>query len=77
MEAIRTKVQPLLYKVATSGFLEYESDEHLFEKNHVVIDVMIDVLTDRGFSVSYRRKLHAIPVKVDLTTGDIHTMRMW
>ena len=38
----------MLYKVAMSGFLEFESSADLFEKNHVAVDIMIDVLTDRG-----------------------------
>ena len=77
MDTIRARVQPQLYKVAMSGFLEYESTEALFEKNHVAVDILIDVLTDRGFSVSYRRKLLPVPTRVDLRTGDVHAVRMW
>jgi hypothetical protein len=77
LDQIRKRVQPLLYKVAMSGFLEYETNAPLFEKNNIAVDIFIDVLTDRGFSVSYRRKLHTIPARVELKTGAIHTIRLW
>jgi hypothetical protein len=77
LDQIRKRVKPILYKVAMSGFLEYESNAPLFEKNNIAVDIMIDVLTDRGFSVSYRRKLHTIPARIELKTGAIHTIRLW
>lgn len=74
LEEIRGKVTPLLYKVAMSGFLEFDTTAPLFEED-VAVDILIDVLTDRGFGVSYRRHLLSVPFKVDLQTGDISTRR--
>ena len=47
---------------------------NLFPKNYFR-KTILKIYT--GFSVSYRRKLHAIPTRVDLETGDIHTIRLW
>jgi hypothetical protein len=72
LEQIKMRVQPLLYKVAMSGFLEYESSDALFEKNPVAIDVMIDVRTTPGDTISW-----APPAAAGVCTSGLRFIEEW
>ena len=46
------------------------SEEPLLGNDHFAAIVM-DVLSERGYHVSFDRRVHHVPVKVDLKTGKI------
>eukprot|EP00892_Ulva_mutabilis_P001962 jgi/Ulvmu1/11767/UM008_0181.1 len=66
---------PRICSNAMAGFVEFTSKDDVFEKQYGSCDMFIDVLTDRGFSVSYMRRVTPVPVRIDAATGEVHTRR--
>lgn len=66
---------PQICSNAMAGFVEFTSKDDVFEKEYGSCDMFIDVLTDRGFSVSYMRRIAPVPVRIDAATGEVHTRR--
>ena len=42
-------------------------------KSRLLVDMVIDILSDRGFSVGHAHECIDRPVRVNLATGDIET----
>lgn len=63
------KQEPLLYAYSLT-FLRENSEEPMMGNDHFTAMVM-DVLSERGYHVSFDRRLHHVPVRVDLRTGKI------
>lgn len=66
---------PQICSNAMAGFVEFTSKDDVFEKQYGSCDMFIDVLTDRGFSVSYMRRVAPIPVRIDTTAGEVYSRR--
>lgn len=66
---------PQICSNAMAGFVEFTSKDDVFEKEYGSCDMFIDVLTDRGFSVSYMRRVVPIPVRIDNTAGEVYSRR--
>ncbi|WIA29745.1 hypothetical protein OEZ86_012222 [Tetradesmus obliquus] len=67
------QVVPLLQQGALSGAAEWVSNEELFTKHPGCVDMMLDVLCDRGFQAHYVREVMPVPVRFDAASGQIQT----
>lgn len=75
MGVLDAEVLPLLKRCALAGHAEWRTRSPLFS-SAVAQKILIDVLTDRGFAVSYTPREVVTPVRVDLTTGAIESERV-
>lgn len=71
LDMLQTRVLPLLQQGALSGSAEWVSQEQLFSQHSVCVDMLLDVLSDRGFKATYCRETVLVPVSVDAGTGNI------
>lgn len=56
-----------------AGEAIFKTVDKVFLEQPISIDMLIDVLTDRGFHVWYEEEKKHVPAKVDLSTGTIHS----
>jgi hypothetical protein len=54
-----------------AGRVEYVSHRPVFTEHPRATMMLIDVLTDRGFSVSHTADVSHVPESIDLTTGTV------
>lgn len=64
-------VVPVLQQGALSGTAEWVSVEELFSKHPGCVDMLLDVLSDRGFQAHYIREVMSVPMRFDAATGAI------
>ena len=69
---IQRQVIPQLRRCALAGHAIFESTDSLFIDHPMATDMLIDILSDRGFSVAHQIKTQQVPVKVD-TDGIIES----
>ena len=55
---------PLLRKCSLAGHAEFKTRDAVFSDNDVAPDMLLDVLSDRGFSGSHVTNERIIPAKV-------------
>jgi hypothetical protein len=67
------QVVTLLQQGALSGAAEWVSNEELFTKHPGCVDMLLDVLCDRGFQAHYVREVMPVPVTFDAASGQIQT----
>ena len=70
VDFIQGKMMPIIKRYAVSGRAMINSEECLFE-DPVAIAILIDVFSERGFRASVDIHHQDIPVRFDLTTGEI------
>mmetsp|Transcript_15099 Transcript_15099/g.26786 ORF Transcript_15099/g.26786 Transcript_15099/m.26786 type:complete len:566 (-) Transcript_15099:1070-2767(-) len=70
---ISTVVLPIVLECGLAGRAEIITDDKTFSNNPRAIQIVIDVLTDRGFYVSHHLDKRYKPVRVDFTTGLIES----
>lgn len=73
LKFIELDVVPLLKRCSLAGHASLHTRNSLFDRSTNAADMLIDVLSDRGFSVAYLYDTQYLPVSVDLTTGAIKT----
>jgi hypothetical protein len=73
IKLIDTEVLPLLKKCSLAGHAEFKSKNELLLGNALTVDMLIDVLSDRGFSVAHAVEQCLVPRRVDLSTGEVHS----
>lgn len=74
INTIQTQIVPHIRRCAIAGVAVWESRDPLFEAdNGEAIDMVLDVLSERGYGVTYRETEEHIPDTVDLATGKIGT----
>eukprot|EP00882_Tetradesmus_deserticola_P010145 GHRQ01010720.1.p2 GENE.GHRQ01010720.1~~GHRQ01010720.1.p2 ORF type:complete len:339 (+),score=123.54 GHRQ01010720.1:1335-2351(+) len=71
VDRIINDVLPVVRQSGLAGHAEYVTRSSFFTEHPVAIDMLVDVMTDRGFHVCYIREDTAIPEHVDLSTGAI------
>ncbi len=64
---------PLLEKHAIAGELIIRTPNPTFVDNHLALDMIFDVLSERGYQVVITQEKERIPYRIDLKTGDIST----
>jgi len=57
-----------------AGHAEYRSRHPMLLSSHLAVDILIDVLTDRGFNVAHFVEERIVPRRVDMKTGLIQSM---
>ncbi len=68
---IDSEVLPLLKKCSLAGHAEYKTRHPLLIGNTLAIEMLIDVLSDRGFSVGHAIEDRVVPRRIDLKSGQI------
>jgi hypothetical protein len=68
---IDTEVLPLLKQSSLAGHAEFRTRAPLLLGNALAVDMLIDVLTDRGFSVGHACEERVVPERIDLATGEV------
>jgi hypothetical protein len=71
LDILQGQVLPLLQQGALAGSAEWVSQELLFSQHPVCVDMLLDVLTDRGFKATYCRESVVVPVSIDSASGNI------
>ena len=71
IEIIDHSVLPLLKRSGMAGEAHFITRESIFHEKPLGVDILTDVLSDRGYHVSYWREVTQIPLRVDLRTGQI------
>lgn len=73
---IDSQVVPLLKQGGLPGQAEWCTEEPLLTAHPVCVDMVMDVLSDRGFQVSYVRDAQVVPTHFDVKTGKITTEKV-
>ena len=73
LKFIEVDLVPLLKRCSLAGHASLKTRNPLFDRSASAADMLIDVLSDRGFSVAYLHDTQPVPVSVDLQTGFIKT----
>lgn len=68
---LQAQVLPLLQQGALAGSAEWVSQEPLFSQHSVCVDMLLDVLSDRGFKATYCKETIVVPASIDTETGNI------
>ena len=68
---IDTDVLPLLKQCSLAGHAEFKSRHSVLLGNTLAVDMLIDVLSDRGFSVGHAVEDRVVPRRIDLASGEI------
>jgi hypothetical protein len=71
LDLLQGQVLPLLQQGALAGSAEWVSQEALFSQHAVCVDMLLDVLTDRGFKATYCKETVVVPVSIDSASGNI------
>lgn len=73
IEVIDNEAVPLLRRCSLAGHADLKTHNMLFTQAPLAADILIDVLTDRGFSVAHVAEEQIVPVRMDTKTGQIHS----
>lgn len=68
---IDAEVVPLLRKCSLAGHAEFKTRDEVFTDNEMAPDMLLDVLSDRGFSGSHIINERIIPARVNPDTWEI------
>ncbi|KAI9304907.1 hypothetical protein BJ944DRAFT_266082 [Cunninghamella echinulata] len=67
---IDSEIIPLVNRHSISGHANFRSEDERLSNNHFV-DMVMDVLSERGYHVYFDRRVHDVPKRFDLKTGMI------
>ncbi|OBZ91040.1 Adenylate kinase [Choanephora cucurbitarum] len=70
IQFIDSTVMPKIHRHAISGHTNVRTEDPMMGDDHFAAIVM-DVLSERGYHVSLDRRIHHVPVRIDLKTGKI------
>ncbi|KAI8462363.1 MAG: hypothetical protein J3K34DRAFT_191729 [Monoraphidium minutum] len=68
LDRIANDVLPVVRQSGLAGHAEYVTKAPFFSEHPVAVDMIVDVLTDRGYHVCYIREELAVPVHIDPAT---------
>lgn len=71
LDILQSQVLPLLQQGALAGSSEWVSQEQLFSQHPVCVDMLLDILSDRGFKATYCKETVVVPVSIDTERGNI------
>ena len=72
IDFIESKIMPIVVRHAVSGIANINSEDPLFE-DPVALAMLIDVFSERGFHATVDVTRVGVPLRVDLTTGEIYS----
>lgn len=70
---IDAEVLPLLKQCSLAGHAEFKTRHPLLLGNNLAVDMLIDVLSDRGFSVAHAVEDRVVPRRIDTSSGEIYS----
>ncbi|KAG0163681.1 hypothetical protein DFQ28_004596 [Apophysomyces sp. BC1034] len=70
IQFIDETVIPQVQRHSISGHTNIRTEDRQLADSHFV-DIVMDVLSERGYHVSFDRRIDRVPVRVDLNTGNI------
>eukprot|EP00898_Chlorokybus_atmophyticus_P001305 jgi/Chlat1/2175/Chrsp17S02853 len=73
VKIIHAEVLPILRKSALGGSAVYSTEAEFFKHNAHAADMLADILSERGFSVTWRKVHWDVPVKVNPFSYDIES----
>lgn len=62
---------PVLKRCSLAGHAELKTHNPLFSEAPIAADMLMDILTDRGFATAYFVDEQVVPYKINLDTGEI------
>jgi hypothetical protein len=68
---LQAEVLPLLEQGSLAGGAEYVTQDALLSQHPVCVDMLLDVLSDRGFRATYARETLHVPAAFDAASGAI------
>lgn len=71
IEVIDNEALPILKRCSLAGHAELKTHNPLFSQYPIAADMLMDILTDRGFATAYFMDEQVVPASVDLQTGEI------
>ena len=71
IEVINTEALPLLKRCSLAGHAELKTHNSLFSEHPLAADMLMDILTDRGFATAYFVDEQVVPEFIDMKTGKI------
>lgn len=71
IQIIDQRVLPILKRSGMAGEAHFITRDGFFTTTPLAVDVLTDVLSDRGYHVTYAPRVVQLPVKVDIQTGEI------
>lgn len=71
IEVIDNEALPILKRCSLAGHAELKTHNPLFSKYPIAADMLMDILTDRGFATAYFMDEQVVPASVDLQTGEV------
>lgn len=76
IQIIDDHVLPILRRSGMAGEATFVTRNSIFWTRPSTVDILTDVLSDRGYHVSYRPQIVQLPVRVNLQTGEIEHQQM-
>jgi adenylate kinase len=70
VELVTTKFMPIINRHALSGRAHVNSEDPIFNEP-LAISMLIDIFSERGYHAVVDKHIQDVPVKVDLSTGEI------
>ena len=70
VELVTTKFMPIITRHALSGRAHVNSEDPIFNEP-LAIPMLIDIFSERGYHAVVDKHIQDVPVRVDLTTGEI------
>ena len=74
VEKIRTKFMPIVKRHAISGRAIVSTEDRLFEEPEA-LSMLIDIFSERGYHAVVDKRMHTIPERVNLETGEVELLR--
>jgi adenylate kinase len=70
VDLVTTKFMPIVTRHALSGRAHVNSEDPIFNEP-LAIPMLIDLFSERGYHAAVDKHIQEVPVRVDLTTGEI------
>ncbi len=74
VEKIHVKFMPIIKRHAISGRAIVSTEDELFDETDA-LSMLIDIFSERGYHAVVDKRIHTIPERVDLKTGEIKLNR--
>jgi len=71
VDTIHSSVMPQIRRCGQAGYTEFRTSARPFKDSPLACEMLIDVLTDRGFSCSHIIEEGMLPSRFDRVTGEI------
>lgn len=71
MDILTTEVVPLLQRGGLAGRAHFSTEAKIFSEQPRAVQMVIDVLSDRGYHVSHSSEFFFVPQRIDFNTGVI------